>query len=208
MMKKEDVIPSGRSDQTPVIPSERSDPRDLHSRTGGRVEIPPLASLGRDDKRASNPFGPYPQRPPHIADWEELLLRYELTPRAMSNALELSPGDGSPNDLIAEYLGRIVAAERAALDWFAALRDGDEITAQWQPAKETGVADTLLAEFASLRARNFAGLQRRGIEVWDWAAKHSAYGEVTAFQFLSAIIARDAREMQAIRDAARTDVVC
>src|SRR5680860_1092677 len=98
----------------------------------------------------SNPFSGFPPRPPHVADWEELLLRYELTPRAIGNTLETSSGDGNDASPIARHLGRIVAAERAAIDWFTALRTGDEIEADWQPAPESGDADALLEQFLSL----------------------------------------------------------
>lgn len=151
----------------------------------------------------NSPFAEYPSIPPHIAEWEEILLRYELTPRAMRGTIE-EPGDART----AAITARVIAAERTAAQWLSALRTGDDITAEWAPSAESGDAGAALDEFAALRARNFAGLQRRGIQVWEWKARHPHFGEVTAFQFVSACVARDARELAALRDAIAAERVC
>lgn len=151
----------------------------------------------------NSPFAEYPPIPPHIAEWEECLLRYELTPRAMRGTIE-EPVDART----ASIMARVNAAERAASVWLSALRTGEDVTAEWAPASASGDAEAALDEFATLRARNFAGLQRRGIQVWEWKAHHPQYFEVTAFQFVSACVARDARELAALRDTLAAERVC
>lgn len=87
------------------------------------------------------------------------------------------------------------------MEWLGALRDGAEAPAGWSagtPRADEPWEDAL-ERFTQLRGRNFGALQRRGLEVWDWKARHGEHGEVTAFQFLSAAVRRDAANLASAR---------
>ncbi|HEX7239580.1 MAG TPA: hypothetical protein VF263_04910, partial [Longimicrobiaceae bacterium] len=42
---------------------------------------------------ADDPFGGVPPLPPSVAEWEDLLVRLEIAPRALRAALEDAPAD-------------------------------------------------------------------------------------------------------------------
>lgn len=159
---------------------------------------------------STEPFSALPTRPPHVADWEDLLLRFELGPRAVRNTLPLAAERwGTPREQAERsalpYLNRLLLAEAELSEWMEALRDGRSPAGEWGAA-ERGAAEQANTEFAlsrfeSLRSRNFAMLQRRGVNVWDWTVNHPLYGEVTAFQVVSAAVRRDGRLLAELRDA-------
>src|SRR5690606_10022018 len=69
------------------------------------------------------------------------------------------------------------------------------------PGREAagGGARALADRFVSLRARNFAMLQRRGLEVWRWTAPFADYGEASAYQVVGWLVARDVLALEALR---------
>lgn len=133
-------------------------------------------------------------RPESIADWEELLLRLEIGPRALRNTLEEHPEE----ERAREVLGGLIASEATASAWLGSMRDAESLG---EPASgpPQGSAEERLDRFASLRSRNFAAVQRRGLEVWEWRARAGDGAEVTAHQLLSELLRRDADALARLR---------
>lgn len=133
-------------------------------------------------------------RPESIAEWEELLLRLEIGARALRNTLEEHPDE----ERAREVLGELVASEATASAWLGSMRDAEPLG---EPAAgpPSGSADERLDRFASLRSRNFAAMQRRGLEVWEWSGKAGDGTEVTAYQLLSELLRRDAEALARLR---------
>lgn len=148
-------------------------------------------------------FGRFPERPPSEVEWEELLVRYEIAPRALS----VTAADADPEraDGLVMPLGLLVAWETWAAEALAAMRDrrpaeGDGFGVEG--AGGEGGAARLVEAFARLRGRNFAAVQRRGLGVWEWTTE--AAGErVTAYQLLLASVEMDATMLAAVRAAAK-----
>jgi len=146
----------------------------------------------------------FPARPPSEVEWEDLLARLDLAPRAF----HLAAGDAAGNPRVAHVLASALALEH----WFEiALRElqaGGMIPLDFGFTPGAGGASDVrevLERFAALRARNFAALQRRGIGVWDWsAATREDGGRVTTFQAASAVVEMDGRHLAVLRgDVAR-----
>jgi hypothetical protein len=138
--------------------------------------------------------------PGSVGDWEELLVRLEIVPRVARNAIE-DLGDG---DAAAVALSAAVAREAAVGRWLeeaAGVAGGGRGVEA--PEGGDGRADELSLRFASLRARTFAMLQRRGLEVWEWEAPVAGRGgvRVTAHQLLLWLARRDAELLAALREA-------
>jgi hypothetical protein len=146
----------------------------------------------------------FAERPPSEVEWEDLLARMELAPRAF----QLAADDASGSPRVAHVLASAFALE----SWFAAalreLQAGGTVPLASGLAPAAGGAlagREVLDGFSALRARNFAALQRRGISVWDWsAATHQEGGRVTTFQAASAVVEMDGRHLAVLRgDVAR-----
>jgi hypothetical protein len=143
----------------------------------------------------------FPARPPSEVEWEELLARLDLAPRAFQLAAE----DAAGNPRVAPVLASALALE----SWFAAalkeLQAGGTIPLDFGAAGGAGTVREALDGFSALRARNFAALQRRGISVWDWsAATREEGGRVTTYQAASAVVEMDGRHLAVLRgDVAR-----
>jgi hypothetical protein len=136
-----------------------------------------------------------PERPPSEAEWEDLLVRYEIAPRAARIAVEDAPGAPAP-----DALGRLVAGEYAARAALEAMREGRPLPDDADVGREEELTARGAADlFASLRARNFATLQRRGIDVWAWSAEDGSGGRMTPYRLLSAAVAMDARALAELR---------
>jgi hypothetical protein len=136
-------------------------------------------------------------------EWEELLVRYELTPRALRAALEDGEMDGDTGERVGALLRALVVNELRATELFAAMRDARPVLQE--PRTEVMAADPRAAyeRFATLRGRNFAAVQRRGLEVWRWSAEAPGEGTVTAHQLILASTALDARTLAGVREALR-----
>lgn len=131
-----------------------------------------------------------PAAPDHIADWEDLLVRFEIMPRALRVALEDAPVGAA-----LELLAPLAEREEVANRWLGRLSGGGERPAV-PPVQ--GV-EGLYERFVSLRSRSFAMMQRRGLEVWAWTGPLDGHGEVTAYQLLTHLVVEDARTLAALR---------
>ena len=147
-------------------------------------------------------FSGYPARPPSVGAWEELLVRYEVAPRALRLAVADAPPACAAELLMP--LGLLLSAELMAAEALEAMREGRAVAGGGFGVEDAGEGGTqgLVAAYATLRARNFAALQRRGVDVWEWCAR---WGEatVTPFRLVSAAAAVDGALLDAVRAAAR-----
>ena len=150
----------------------------------------------------------YPAAPPSEVEWEELLVRYELTPRALRAALDDAALEGDVRERVGDLLRALVANELQVTELFAAMRDG--LAVQVNPRVEVMTAEPRAAyeRFAALRGRNFAAVQRRGLEVWGWRAESPVMGSVTAHQLILASTALDAETLAGVREALRGAGAC
>ncbi len=146
----------------------------------------------------------HPERPPSEVEWEELLVKYEIAPRA----LRLAVDDAGP-----ERAGGIVAPLEALLanevltasllDEMAARAEGREPPASGAHEDRGGMdgAGQLVARITALRGRNFAGVQRRGISVWEWSAEREGT-TVTPYRLLLSSVALDRDVLARVREIA------
>lgn len=167
-----------------------------------------------------SPFAAFPARPGDVGEWEELLVRFELAPRAVRFALDPAPaGLDTPDPAlagVAAELHALAEREAEAWGWMQALREAAPLGG-WEEAGEVpadgarGGSVPLrddLQRFSSLRARNFAWVQRRGLEVWEWQAAHPRFGEVTAFQLISWLVRHDGQRLARVRATLRAPEPC
>ncbi|MET0395483.1 MAG: hypothetical protein ABW277_01520 [Longimicrobiaceae bacterium] len=143
-----------------------------------------------------------PPHPAHVADWEELLVRLEIAPRALRVTLEDAPAD---NPQVRAVVARAAAGERVFQRAMEAMQAGDPLPDLAPPAAEEGDGDTCsLAEaFTSLRMRTFAMAQRRGVDVWAWQAADAEGRTLTVYQLFTRMVREDARLLAALRDLVR-----
>jgi hypothetical protein len=154
----------------------------------------------RPDEVIPRDFAAHPQAPPSEVEWEDLLLRMEMAQRALRLAVEDA---GGRDPALAAELHAAALAEAwlgYALD---RIRQGEPFVrggnfALEMPEAETE-EETYLRAATSRRARNFAMLQRRGIDVWAWAAEVRGHGRVTVYQLISATVRADAERLARIR---------
>jgi hypothetical protein len=146
----------------------------------------------------------FPERPPSEVEWEELLVKYEITPRALRLAAE----DAGPERAggIVGALEALLANEvltAALLEEMAARAEGREPPAPGAHEDREGADDAgrLVARITRLRGRNFAGVQRRGISVWDWAAEREGT-TVTPYRLLLSSVALDRDVLARVREIA------
>jgi hypothetical protein len=140
-------------------------------------------------------------RPPSEIEWEDLLIRLEIVPRVVLHTLE--EADPAAPRLVA-LLGEVVRREAGVGRWLesiaAAAGAGPAPAAVEEPE---GDAEWLSRRFASLRARTFALVQRRGLEVWGWAGEVSPGRSATVHQLLSWLAEQDGSALLGLRQAAR-----
>ena len=143
-----------------------------------------------------------PARPPSEVEWEDLLVRLEIMPRALRVAIEDAPAGHSG---VVDALRTGVAAEAALQQMLEAMVDGRELPADSGFGVEgmRGDAQALLAEYARLRTRSFVMVQRRGLNVWDWTVRGGACPGATAYQLFQAAAVRDGEILSAVRETAR-----
>jgi len=143
----------------------------------------------------------YPAAPLSEVEWEELLVRYELTPRALRAALDDVELAGDVRERVGDLLRALVVNELQVTELFAAMRDARPVLQE--PRIEVMSSDPRAAyeRFAALRGRNFAAVQRRGLEVWGWRAEAPGQGMVTAHQLILASTALDAQTLAGVREA-------
>ena len=143
-------------------------------------------------------------RPPGIAEWEELLIRLEIAPRALRIAVEEAPDTPALRSLLRE----LMAAEALRIAQMDAMIHDAPVpnTADVPHADGDADAEGLAIEFARLRARLFARAQRRGIDVWEWEGRAEDGSTVSAYQLLLGAMRQDAALLAAARTAARGGV--
>jgi hypothetical protein len=142
-------------------------------------------------------------RPPGIAEWEELLIRLEIAPRALRIAVEEAPDTPALRATLRELL----AAEVLRIAQIDAMTAGESVpSVSDQPHVDAGAtAEHLAIEFNRLRARLFARAQRRGISVWEWEGATEDGSKVSAYQLLVGAMKKDAALLAAARSAARAE---
>jgi hypothetical protein len=140
-----------------------------------------------------------PARPPSEVEWEDLLVRLEIMPRALRVAIEDAPA-GHPG--VVQALRTGVAAEAALQRMLEAMVDGCEVSDGGVEGMD-GDAAGLLAEYARLRTRSFVMVQRRGLNVWDWQVRGGPCRGATAYQLFQAAAQMDGMLLAAVRGAGR-----
>lgn len=146
-----------------------------------------------------------PPHPPHVADWEDLLVRLEIAPRALRVTLEDARADDPE---VRALLSRAAAAEQRfqrmmeAMQAGAPLPGGDAAGAPLRPDGRDD-AQALAETFGSLRMRTFAMAQRRGVDVWAWQSAGPDGRGVTVFQLFNRMVREDARLLAALRGLVR-----
>jgi hypothetical protein len=139
-------------------------------------------------------LGRLPRRPDSEFEWEDLLVRLELMPRALRVALESGESDPTwATDVlielaerewtVGELLDRIAGGARASAD----------------ASQVTVFQGDALERFVRLRARSFAMVQRRGLEVWDWETRLDDGSTATVHQLLTLLVREDVAALATIR---------
>jgi hypothetical protein len=138
-----------------------------------------------------------PAVPPSEVEWEDLLLRIEITPRALRVAVEDAAGAAAALAPL-----RAAVLEEALLQaLLESMADGREAPCEAGVAGVEGDPEAIARQFASLRARTFAIVQRRGLGVWEWRLRGGPWEGATAYQLLQGAAARDGRTLAAVRGA-------
>jgi hypothetical protein len=142
-----------------------------------------------------------PETPPSEVEWEDLLFRLELMLRALRVVLEDAPGAPRPSG-VDEILEEMVRRERFVGDFLE--RAAAPVEAEkGAAARSDPTGEDPVQLFLRLRARNFAMVQRRGIEVWKWSGWAEDDGRATVYQVLSQLAAGDVAALAELRGHAR-----
>jgi hypothetical protein len=143
-------------------------------------------------------------RPASEMEWEDLLVRYEIGPRALRLALDDGDASGVARTRVCDLLRALVFNEMWTATLFEAMRTGAR-PAHGSPRIETMSDDpgALYERYTQLRGRNFAAVQRRGLEVWGWETVAHPHGPVTAHQLIHAACALDGQTLAGVRQALR-----
>jgi nucleotide-binding universal stress UspA family protein len=142
----------------------------------------------------------FPLRPVDVAEWEDVLLRFELGPRALRFALQDA---ALPAAELAGPLARLAASERRIAHGLEAMLRGGVIPevapdAAGAEGAEAAVAE-LVRRYEADRARSFATLQRRGLGVWEWTAPLEEGGEATAYRLVRHGLRSDGEALARVR---------
>lgn len=152
----------------------------------------------------------FPERPESEFEWEDLLLRLELMPRALKVELE-----GRRGADVAEVLGALNHREMAVQQLLEEVAmAGPAAHAPERPNERPGEPsmaasnepslEARLDRFVRLRGRNFAMLQRRGIDVWNWRIRIPPDDTATVFQLLSLLGRNDVEALSRLRTARKS----
>jgi hypothetical protein len=152
-----------------------------------------------------------PALPPSIAEWEDLLVRLDIAPRAVRVAVD---DIAEPGEEVLRVLQLAVARESWYSGVIESLRLGRSFSLNVAFAPITfgdeeaggereGTAVELCWAFETQRTRNFAQVQRRGVEVWKWESNVTGGRTLSVFQFLSGVARSDAETLAMIRAAGR-----
>lgn len=150
---------------------------------------------------AESPYAAIAVRPPSVAEWEDLLVRLEIAPRALRVTLEEAPADDPE---VLALMERAVSREAVSQRLVESLRLGETLDPSAGPAPRSGAeVRALLETFTSLRMRTFAMAQRRGVDVWEWEAGHPDGYRVSVYQLFTGMVMEDARLLASLRERAR-----
>ncbi|MQA90656.1 MAG: hypothetical protein GEU90_10535 [Gemmatimonas sp.] len=136
----------------------------------------------------------YSPRPESEVEWEDLLVRLEVMPRALSLLLEDRDSTGGQST---DLLESLLEAELFTC-FFLAQAASLPVTPVGDPANRSPATDSV-DRFVRLRARNFAIVQRRGIDVWLWKAEVGDGVSATVYQVLRALAERDSTVLAGVR---------
>ena len=151
----------------------------------------------------TSPLQQFPERPPSEVEWEDLLVRLEIVPRALRLAVEDVGDSQKAREVLAHAVGSEAWVHQVLLP---ALRGGAPVPGS--PSASLDIegngnepdAAALAAAFASLRDRNFAQIQRRGLGVWEWRSPvEGGSGSVTAYQLMQWMARTDGETLAAVR---------
>jgi hypothetical protein len=142
-------------------------------------------------------FAPHP---PSVAEWEDLLVRLEIMPRALRANLEEAGARGLETEWV---LRELVERETAAGAWLERAVTGEEPRDADGPGVAGGGAEDLAGRFVRVRARNFAMVQRRGVQIWGWSAETPDGYTPTVHQVLAWLAENDAHALAHLRQGTR-----
>lgn len=152
---------------------------------------------------SDDPFRNFAEQPAGIAEWEELLARFELMPKALSSSLAQLDVDWAQ---VQPVLAGMLMRESWAAGALGALRGAGELPKTTSAGAATAPAlpddeERLVVcrQLADLRGRNFAQLQRRGPGVWDWAAERTGGVRLTTNRLLRHLVEQDGCSLRALR---------
>lgn len=148
-------------------------------------------------------------RPESEFEWEDLLVRLELMPRALRVTMGEVGANREADLLLHALLKKELVVARfleAAADRAAPAGAGHRFQDPAPPPTSPAAASQDLAyqadtldHFTSLRARSFAMMQRRGIDVWAWSGPLEDGSVATVYQVLADLVRSDVDTLAALR---------
>ena len=143
-------------------------------------------------------------RPPSEVEWEDLLVRYEIGPRALHIALEdADDASHEARTRVGDLLRALVLNELLTAAAFETMRTGAPFASAPRIEVMGNEPGAIYQRYAQLRGRNFAAVQRRGLEVWAWHASIHPHGDVSAYQLIQTSVSLDGDTLAGIRAALR-----
>jgi len=141
-----------------------------------------------------------PRRPVSEVEWEDLLLRLEVMPRALRYVLDDRDGAEVGDALreLADREGWVQSYLARALPWGGAAPE-----VAFGMAQVVVRSEDALDRFMRLRGRSFAILQRRGIDVWEFEAEVMPGRSATVHQVLVGLTALDVDALAVLRAVGR-----
>lgn len=146
-----------------------------------------------------------PPLPGSEFEWEDLLVRIEVMPRALSVTIESA---GAVDSVVHEVLDDLVLREEEAARFLENLTAPEGADLRPPGGSARGSAEAKLARFARLRVRNFAMAQRRGIEVWEWSARLEGGERATVYQLFNYLARGDVEALARLRGSAGRAADC
>ena len=139
-----------------------------------------------------------PERPPSEVEWEDLLVKLDIAPRALRVAVD----DAGDSPELRAALKHVLEDELIFRDFLDALSAGEPVelglSYDLDPVDDRALRD-LVEAYEQLRGRNFAKIQRRGLEVWDWKSECRPQGRLTGYQALLAMQRADVQHLAGLR---------
>ncbi len=150
-------------------------------------------------------YSDVPARPPSEVEWEDLLYRLELMNRALTVGMEEIP----EASVEAEGVLRALVEREEAVGRLLEVSAVGGVDAERDPAAAPRDFDGLspALRFIRIRSRNFAMLQRRGLEVWDWRV-FVAGTEIGIYQLLVGLARADIETLALLREIGGRERSC